>query len=201
MAKTFLTAFMDANFLNGPLVSMPDGVITLADTTSTQTFTNKTLTAPTLSAVIDSDRKVLAASQTFDANVVAATVTGWSWSVVAGATYAFDINLDTTMTTNGGLALSFKLTTATLTSIRYSTYQSTASDNTTAVSTTGTTTTDATKMIDNKTAAYISSRVRGSFVVNAAGTLAFQACQNTSAAGADATILLIGSQAWVKRVL
>lgn len=201
MATTFLSRFMDAVYTNGPVLSFGDGVLTVADTSTAQTLTNKTLTAPAISAAVNADLKVLAASQTFDANVVAATVTGFSWSVVAGATYTFDINLDTTMTTNGGLNLTFKLTTATLTSIRYTTYQATASDNTTGVSATGTTTTDATSMVNNKTAAYTTTRVRGSFVVNAAGTIAFQACQNTSAAGADATILLIGSTAFVKRAL
>lgn len=152
------------------------------------------LTSPTITSPIYTDRHVLAASATFDANVTPATLTGFSLTAVAAATYEFDIELATTMTVNGGLALSFKLTTATLTSIRYNTYAATAVDNTTAVSTTGTTTTDATKMFDSKTAAYTRVRAFGSFVVNAGGTFAIQACQNTSAAGADATIVLIGSQ-------
>jgi hypothetical protein len=150
---------------------------------------------------VSTDDKVVPASITYDANVVAATITGFSWTVVPGATYLFDADLYTTMTTNGGLTVSFKLTTATLTSIRYFTYQSTASDNTTAASATGTTTTDATKMIDNKTAAYTSTRIRGSFVVGTGGTFALQACQNTSATGADVSIILIGSNVRFTRVL
>ena len=169
--------------------------------TGTQTLTNKTITAPALSGSIDADTKVLAATATADANVVAATLTGFSWTVVAGKTYVFDLELPCTMTTNGGLALSFKLTTATLASIRYNTYQATASDNTTAASATGTTTTDATKVIDNKTAAYTMTRVSGSMVFTLGGTFAWQFCQNTSAAGADATLILIGAKARLTRVL
>lgn len=176
------------------------------DASSAQTLTNKTLTAPvinqaTFTGGTDTDEKALAATATADANIVQATLTGFSWTLVAGATYSFDLDLDTTMTTNGGLKLTFLLTTATLTSIRYSTYQATASDNTTAVSATGTTAASGTAFVDNKTAAYTATRVRGTFVVNAGGTIAIQFAQNTSAAGADATLILIGSRARLTRIL
>lgn len=147
------------------------------------------------------DYKALAASITYTSNIVAATVTGFSWPVVAGGTYVFEVNLPTTMTTNGGLTVSFKLTTATLTSIQYQSYAATASDNTTAVSTNGTTTTDATKVFDSATAAYTHVNIKGSMVVNAAGTFAWQACQNTSAGGGDVSIILLGSYAQLTRVL
>lgn len=189
---------------------------TLADTSSTQTFTNKTLTAPTLTApiitgagsiaagttiasAINSDVKVLAASAAYTSNVTAATLTGFSWTVVAGGTYIFEVNLPATMTTNGGLTVNFKLTTATLTSIQYDTYAATASDNTTGVSTQGTTTTDATKVFDSATAAYTIVRIRGSMVVNAGGTFAWQACQNSS--HANTTTVLLGSYAKLIRTL
>ena len=48
MATTFLSRWVDANYLNGPLLSFGDGAITVADTTTVQTLTNKTLTAPTI---------------------------------------------------------------------------------------------------------------------------------------------------------
>lgn len=171
----------------------------------TQTLTNKTLTSPiitgaTNSGGIDSDTKVLAASITYDAIPAAATITGFSWTVVAAGVYVFDVELATTMTTTGGLAVNFKLTTATLTSIRYNTYASTAVDNSTAVSSTGTTTTDATKPFDSKTAAYTRVRIFGSVVVNAGGTFAWQATQNTTGTGGDVTIILIGSTARLTRV-
>jgi hypothetical protein len=166
----------------------------VVDTTSTQTLTNKTI-----SGTIDSDLKVLAATQTFTSNTIAATITGFSWTVVAGATYQFEVNLPITMTTNGGGTVSFKLTTATLTSIQYQTYAATATDNATAVSTNGTTTTDATKVFDSATAAYTHVNIKGSMVINAGGTFAWQACQNTS--NTDTTSLLIGSYAILNRAL
>lgn len=139
--------------------------------------------------------KVLAATQSATANVVAATLTGFSWTVAAAATYLFEVDLATTMTTVGGLAFSFLLTTATLASIRYNTVQTTASAYAAA---TGTTTTSATKIVDNKTAAYIATKVTGSFVTTLGGTFEWQFCQNTSAGGADATSILIGS--WARLV-
>ncbi len=157
------------------------------------------LTSPTITSPIYTDRKVLAAQADFSANVTLATLTGFSWTVVAGATYQFDVALGTIMTTVGGLAVAFKLTTATLTSIAYNTYAATAADNSTAVSTAGTTTTDQTKMFDSKTAAYTHVRVYGSFVVNAGGTFAIQAAQNTSAGAGDASSVLLGSTANIFR--
>lgn len=151
--------------------------------------------------VTSASLKVLAASVTYSANVVAATITGFSWTVAAGGTYVFEVNLPATMTTNGGLTVSFKLTTATLASIQYQSYAATASDNTTAVSTNGTTTTDATKMFDDKTAAYAHVNIKGSFVTTLGGTFAIQGCQNTSAGAGDATIVLIGSYATLYRAL
>lgn len=191
-----------------PNLVLPDPIVTEADA---QTLSNKTLpgavlTDPTISgatqsASINSDVKVLAATATFDNSDTPTALTGFSWSVVAGKTYTFEIDLVTTMTTNGGLDIAFALTTATLTSIRYSTYAATAADNGTAVSTTGTTTTSGTNMFSSKTAAYTHVRIRGSFVVNAAGTFAITACQETAAAGADSTLVLIGSTARIQRVL
>lgn len=147
------------------------------------------------------DYKALAASITYTSNIVPATVTGFSWPVVAGGTYLFEVNMPTTMTTNGGLTVSFKLTTATLASIQYQSYAATASDNTTGVSTNGTTTTDATKVFDSATAAYTHVNIKGSFVTTLGGTFAWQACQNTSAGGGDVSLILIGAVAQLTRIL
>lgn len=175
----------------------------LADTTSAQTLTNKTLTAPVITGATESgniagDNKVLAASATFTSNTVAATLTGFSWTVVPG-TYKFDVNLPQTATVNGGTTISFALTTAVITSIQYQTYAATASDNTTAVSTQGTTATSATKVFDSKTAAYTLVNIKGTMVVGTGGTFAWQACQNTS--NSDTTTILLGSYATMTRVL
>lgn len=144
------------------------------------------------------DYKVLAANATFTSNTTAATLTGFSWTVVAG-TYVFEVNLPATMTTGGGLTVNFKLTTAVLTSIQYQSYAATATDNATAVSTNGTTTTDATKVFDSATAAYTHVNIKGSMVVGTGGTFAWQACQNTS--HTDTTTVAIGSYATLVRAL
>jgi len=157
--------------------------------------------AATLAGNIYSDFKVLAASATFSNTATLATLTGFSWTLIAGATYIFEVNLPTTMTTVGGLSVAFTLTTATLTSMQMQTYAATAADATTAVSTQSTTTTSGTKFFDSKTAAYTLVTLKGSFVVNAAGTLAVQAAQNTAAGGGDASIVLLGAYAKLERVL
>lgn len=158
-----------------------------------------TPTSGTLGGMVNSDFKVLAATATYDNTTTLATLTGFSWTLVAG-TYVFGIELPTTMTTNGGLAVAFTYTTLVATSIRVNTYQSTAADNTTAVSGTSTTTTSATKFIDNKDAAYTVAKLSGAIVVGTGGTLAVQAAQNTGASGADASAVLIGATAYFHRV-
>lgn len=178
-------------------------VKTLADLTSVQTFTNKTFSGATQSAGINSDIKVLAATQNFDNQVGAGatltTLTGFSWTVVAGATYRFKFRGGTNQGTTGGLKMAFKLTTATLTSIALRAYSSTNTDNTGAVSAAFTTTTDQATWFDQKAVAYTYHEVEGTFVVGTGGTIAVQAAQNT-ADNEDSTIL-IGAFAELVRVL
>jgi hypothetical protein len=178
--------------------------VQVIDASSTQTLTNKTLTSPTItgatiSTAIDSDIKALAADLAITSNAVLASLTGFSWTLTAAGTYQFEINLPATMTTNGGLSVALKYTTATLTSIQVQTYAATASDNTTAVSTQSTTTTDATKFFDSKAAAYTLVTLKGTLVVNAGGTVAVQVAQNTS--HVDTTTVLKGAYAYFVRVL
>ncbi len=107
----------------------------------------------------------------------------------AGATYRFEAWLKVSQTTNGGLTLEFNTPdTLTLTSISYETQESTAS---VVAFAQGTTATMGTKIIDSKTAAYISVLVRGSLVVNAAGKFELTAAQNTS--HTDTTTIYKGS--------
>jgi hypothetical protein len=185
-------------------LTFPSTTDTVVGRATTDTLTNKTLTSPTVNGgtftgTINADYKILAANATYSATVTPATLTGFSWTVVAG-TYTFELNMPATMTTNGGLTINFLLTTAVLTSIQYQSYAATASDNTTAVSTNGTTTTSGTKVFDDKTAAYTHVNIKGSMVVGTGGTFAWQGCQNTSAGAGDATVVSLGSYARMTRV-
>ena len=54
---------------------------------------------------------------------------------------------------------------------------------------------------DSKTAAYTLVTLKGSLVVNAGGTLAVQAAQNTAAGGGDASTVLLGAYGTFRRVL
>jgi len=184
----------ESDYRHGGVVPAADPFVQEANVA---TLSHKTLAQGN----IFSDTKVLAASATYDNTATLAALTGFSWTVVAGATYVFDVLLPLTATTSGGLAFAFVLTTATLTSIRYSTYAATDQDSDSAVSATGTTTTSGTKMFNSKSESYLHVRVQGSFVVNAGGTFGFSAAQETAAGGANATVVLIGAQATVTRVL
>lgn len=180
--------------IDGTTVTGPAATGTLATLAGTETLTNKTLTG-----AVNTSYKVLAATATYTSTVTPATLTGFSWTVVAG-TYVFEVNLPAVMTTNGGLTINFLLTTAVLTSIQYQSYAATAADNTTAVSTQGTTGTSGTKVFDSKTAAYTLVTVKGSMVVGTGGTFAWQGCQNTSAGGGDISSVALGAYALLQRV-
>ncbi len=180
-------------------VTIANGSTITTPVIATPAITAGTITGATIASSIDSDIKVLAANATYTGTVTPATLTGFSWTVVAG-TYVFEVNLPATMTTNGGLAVNFLLTTAVLTSIQYQTYAATAADNGTAVSTNGTTTTSGTAVFSSKTAAYTHVNIKGSMVVGTGGTFAWQGCQETSAGGGDATVVAIGSYAQMTRV-
>ncbi len=159
-------------------------------TDSNGTYANATLTAPTLSSVKNTDTKVLAADATASSATTGTTLTsltGFSWTLVAAGTYAFRIRGKVGFTTNGGLALAFKYTTLSLTSIAVTAVQRTASVFALAQSTT---TTDQTKFIDQKAVLYVDVELVGSLVVNAGGTLAVQFAQNTS--HADVTTVYKG---------
>jgi hypothetical protein len=144
------------------------------------TLTDAVLVSPTLSSVTNSDVKVLAADATASSASTGATLTsltGFSWTLVAGGTYAFTIRGKVGMTTSGGLAMAFKYTTATIASIAVTATQWTASAVAVAQSTT---VTDQTKFINQKAVAYIEVELAGSLVVTLGGSLAVQFAQETS---------------------
>lgn len=156
------------------------GVLPMA-TIASGAISGATISSSTLSQNnIFADVKVLAADATASSASTGATLTsltGFSWTLTAAGTYAFSVRGKVGMTTNGGLALAFKYTTATLTSIVVNAYQRTASAFALVQSTT---TTDQTKFINQKAVAYIDVELEGSLVVNAGGTVAVQFAQETS---------------------
>jgi len=160
-----------------PMVNASGGAISDA-TISSSTFSQGNIYA---------DVKVLAADATATSSATLANLTGFSWTLVAAGTYAFVVRGKVGMTTNGGLAVAFKYTTATLTSIVVNATQRTASAFALAQSTT---TTDQTKFINQKATAYIDVELQGSLVVNVGGTLAVQFAQETS--HADTTTVYKG---------
>jgi hypothetical protein len=173
---------------------------TLLDKTTAQTITGAKTFA--VGSIINSEVKVLAADAVMssaDTGSTLTTLTGMSWSVVAGATYRFRFHGTTIMTTNCGLKMAFKLTTATLTSLAIRTYQTTDTDNSGAISTAFTTTTDQATWFGQNSVNYTHVRVDGTMVILAAGTIAVQAAQNS--AHADLTKVLLGSYAELTRVL
>lgn len=116
------------------------------------------------------------------------------FNLIAGASYAFELNLGTVGTSNSGVKIGFALTTATLTSIEYQVTGFVAAG---VAASRGTTATSGTAIYGATTATLI-VRATGRMVVNAAGTLAFQAAQN--AAHADETKVFVGSWARLTRV-
>jgi hypothetical protein len=156
----------------------------LAFITLAQTISNKTLDVTNINQAF----KTLS-TQTFTSNATLTNLTGLSWAVAAGGTYYFDLEVPLlTETTNGGAQMAFKLTTATLTQVNLRVNETTDTDNAaTNVSTSFTSTTDQATWFNQKTTVFTHVRVRGSFTVGTAGSIAIQAAQNTSAGGGDAT--------------
>ena len=120
-------------------------------------------------------------------NVVGLT----GFDLVAGATYEFEVFLSGVSTTNCGIKVGFKYTTATLTSLLSLAVAHAAASSATTQTTS---TTDQAALFASNAAAWLGLRVTGQIVVNAAGSLALQAAQN--AAHADTTSVYAGS--WVR---
>lgn len=116
------------------------------------------------------------------------------FSVAAGAKYLVEYRLNTVATTNSGLKLALKLTTATLASIELIDVATSAAA---VVATHFTTTTDQ-SVIYGATTAQLSRVGSGMLVTTLAGTIALQAAQNAS--HADTTSVYAGSWMRLTRV-
>lgn len=204
-------------------ITVPDGNDTMATIAGTQTLTNKTITAPVLSGSATGTYTLagtptitaptistptisdpILTSQkystliTYTSDTTLANITGLTgFTLTAGATYVFEMDIKSTCTTTGGLSMAFKYTTATVSALNVSVTQCAAASIVTSLYTV---TTDQAKFIDNKTAAFLVNRITGTLVVGTGGTVAVQAAQNTSAGGGDVTSILAGSWCRFTRV-
>lgn len=198
---TFTNKTLTAPVLSGSVT----GTYTLAGTptVTSPTITGATLTTSTLSTgtlggdLVHSETKRCSTATTATSTTTLANITGLTgFTLTAAGVYEFEIDLQTTMTINGGLGVALKFTTATLTSIQC---QSTAfAAAAVAQGAQNTTTTDADLKFNSKAAAYLRVIVKGTLVVNVAGTVAVQMAQETS--HIDTTTVLVGSTARFTRL-
>lgn len=166
----------DGAIIQPNVLSFPAGTTINSATIATPTITGGTISGATISGTISSSSKVSSA-QVDATTTTLANITGLtSITLVAGATYRFEIELAGTCGGTGGWKVAFKYTTATLTSIEATGLGYTAS----AVAVQhSTTTTDQTSLLNSNTA-FIYGRIIGSMVVNAGGTLAVQFAENSA---------------------
>ena len=196
---------------NGMTITTPvlsgsvTGTYTLAGTptVTSPTITGATLTTSTLSTgtlgsdLVDAGIKRCTADTTAATDVVPGDITGLTgFALTAAGTYAFEVYLQTNMSTNGGIAVCFKYTTATLTSIQVNPQLEAVAGNISVAR--NTTVTDQTLFVNTKAAVYVGVKLTGTMVVNAGGTLAVQMCQETS--HGDTTTVYAGSTARFTRI-
>jgi hypothetical protein len=157
--------------------------------TAVQTLTNKTM-----SGAIASDTKRCSAQVDRVSSTTLTNITGLTgFSLVAAATYAYDIDLQVVCTANSGINVAFKYTTLTLTSIQSANTAVVAAGLAYARTTTAT---DQFLLIDSA-AVVLNVRLTGTMVVNAAGTLDVQIAQKAS--HGDTTSAFVGSTATFTR--
>lgn len=159
------------------------------------TSTTKTIDAAL--SPISEELKVCTATVTRASSTTLQNITGLTgFTLVASGVYSFEIDLQTNCSTNGGISIALKYTTATVSAMQLSAW--TGATATFGQAATNTTTTDATLYIDNKTAAWLHCVLTGTLTVGTAGTVAVQMTQNTS--HADTTTVYIGSWARFTRI-
>ena len=167
---------------------------------TTQTLTNKTLSSGTVGAgVLHPQTKFCTTEFVAVTGTTGATLTDivglTGFSLAAAGVYLIDAYLMIASTTNCGIKLGLKLTTATLTSVGFATALEAASSVKNANFSTAT---DEASIVADKDAAWTAVRFKGRIVVNAAGTVALRAAQET--AHADETKVLVGSSVTLTRI-
>lgn len=179
----------------GTVVTLPAVTSTLATLAGTETLTNKTLTAPTITgAVWSSDIKKCTASVTANATTTYADVTGLVQTVVPG-TYRFRCVLPSTVASGtGGIKYAFHYVTTVLSSIEATGLGFTAS----AVAVQHTTTATDVADLFSQAAVVIMTLIEGTMVVTTGGTIQLQMAQNTS--NASNTITLVGASMEFDRI-
>ena len=167
---------------------------TLATLAGTETLSGKTLTNNIDANIVFCTTEFVAVTGT--TGVTLTDVVGMGpLTVVAGGTYLIDCDIPCLATANSGLKLSFKYTTATMTTFQTSAMQWTAAG---ALTQEAATATSDQPDITSQTAALTYVHITGRMVVNAGGTIKFQAAQN--AAHADETKVLVGASMRLSRV-
>lgn len=206
------TTTLDASAVAGTTtLVLPAANDTLVGKDTTDTLTNKTLTAPVLSgtvtgtytlggtptltnAVISTNTVRTSAALTKNASAAYANITGLSVTVVPG-TYDFECNLPSTVANGtGGIKYAFNYTTTVLTSIEATGQGATSSALATQHTTTTTTQTD----LFSQAAVVLFTRIKGTMVVSTGGTIDLQMAQNTS--DASNTVALVGGSMRFTRI-
>lgn len=159
-----------------------------------QTLTNKTITNSINAQTVFCTTQFDAVTGTTGATLTDVVGMG-ALTVVAGGTYLVNADIPCVSTANSGIKLSLKYTTATMTSLTTQALQWTAASALTQEANTA-----ATDQPDltSQTAAITYVHITGKMVVNAGGTVKFQAAQN--AAHVDTTSVLVGASLTLTRV-
>ncbi len=188
--RRILRALFNPNTLG---TAEPSKVVTADANTNVTglTLTNATLVTPTSGSI--SATTVRSTADPAPATTALVDIAGLTKTLTAGATYKFRCVLTGLADGTSGITYAFKYTTATLTSILYSSTTYTASA---VASTNGTTTTDAT-LITDKAAAVVLTIIEGTMVVNAGGSVKLQAGLHT---GTTAAAVSVGSTMTFDRI-